>query len=958
VSALVDTGAAISCCAESLIKKLHPHYNELLIPTAQQFKTANGKPLTPLGTTMLTFYIKNQPFSEKFFIFKELSHSLILGRNFLSSNAANIDFKNSKIALPQCLRIHAAEKVTLEPKTNYIITAKVTDRYQRTDLPTGLIGVITGSTMLPDLHITDTAVSVSNNNVPVMICNNSFEPKFITNGQHLGVFTPLLRENTESVNSITSATPGQSSSHNYDPFDLTNADCTPKQKEELLKLLQHHQKAFMDKDKNLGFCDIVQHKIIMRPDASYLDCQQFRYPPNVQEQLDKQIAYLLDQGVISKNKDVLFCSPLLAIKKHCKNSRKHQETAKDPEYRLVLDLRSLNANSIFHKYCMPNFANFIDVLATRKPKFFSSLDMANGFFQLALDEDSKKLTGFHWKGSTFNFNRTPQGMHGSPSSFAKALSIILDKYLNKSVLVYIDDVLIISDSFEQHLIDIDNVLSALHNANIRISQSKCKFAQKEITYLGHIISEQGISPSHDHVDAIKTFPQPTTKKQMKSFLGLVNYFGSFIPNKSKLVKPLQKLTLPKSEFKWDADCQKAFDNIKDLMSNKPFLHYPNYNDTFYVMTDASDYAISAVILNKDKDNRMLPISFTGRGLTSQEEKLCIFQKELLAIIHALEKFSHFLMDKKFTIYCDNHSLCTLLSNNRSEKRLSPKISRWILYIKSFEFDIFHIGTKDNVVADSLSRRFYPSPKFKDTHYPEYEKFPLCVNLDSFDSNATHNVEAETMDKNVSSLSCQESIPTTNYLNSTNACFNSTGTNGKVRQHNKMSSRTCHKDQQSHRNLAVNPRNTYVYGKTRQSQNVPATVRQHELKHVTQPVTEVLNVQTIKVKSHEPLINSANTDVSTESHNPTKLHTGRDNTITCVTEESQIELLRNINKIDQTTQPETNVEQVDSDRDAICQLTSIRPITVSHNPPHVRHLQSSLHNGKHSHDQSTLNAMTR
>jgi len=179
---------------------------------------------------MLTFYIKNQPFSEKFFIFKELSHSLILGRNFLSSNAANIDFKNSKIALPQCLRIHAAEKVTLEPKTNYIITAKVTDRYQRTDLPTGLIGVITGSTMLPDLHITDTAVSVSNNNVPVMICNNSFEPKFITNGQHLGVFTPLLRENTESVNSITSAASGQSSSDEYDPLDLTNADCTSAQK--------------------------------------------------------------------------------------------------------------------------------------------------------------------------------------------------------------------------------------------------------------------------------------------------------------------------------------------------------------------------------------------------------------------------------------------------------------------------------------------------------------------------------------------------------------------------------------------------------------------------------------------------------------------------------------------------------------------------------------------------------
>ena len=476
VSALIDTGAAISCCAESLIRKLHPHYKSLLIPTAQEFKTADGKPLTPLGTAMLTFYIKNQPFSEKFFIFKELSHSLILGRNFLSTNAANIDFKNSKIALPQCLRIHAADRVTLAPKTNYIITGKITDRYQRTDLPTGLVGVISGSPS-ENIDITDTAVSVSNNSVPVMISNTSHEPVFINIGQHLGLFTPLKKENTESINSITSTTPGQSTTGKYHDFDLSNAECTPQQKEKLLLLLKSHQQAFMDIDKNLGFCDIVQHRIIMRPEASYKDCQQFRYPPTVQEQLDKQIAYLLDQGVISKNKDVLFCSPLLAIRSHCKKSKKHVKSPNNPEFRLVLDLRSLNANSIFHKFDMPNFANFVDILADRKPKFFSNIDLANGLFQLALDEESKKLTGFHWKGSTFNFNRAPQVLKGTRNSFAKALSIILEKYLNTSVLIGVNDVLIFSPTFEQHLIDIDHVLSALHSANLKINPNRCKFAQ-------------------------------------------------------------------------------------------------------------------------------------------------------------------------------------------------------------------------------------------------------------------------------------------------------------------------------------------------------------------------------------------------------------------------------------------------------------------------------------------------
>ena len=167
------------------------------MPTAQEFRTADGKPLSPLGTAMLTFYVKNQPFSEKFYIFNELSHSLILGRNFLSTHGANINFKNSTLALPQCLRIHAADRVTLAPKTNYIITGKITDRYQRTDLPTGLVGVISGSPS-ENIDITDTAVSVSNNSVPVMISNTSHEPVFINIGQHTSAYSPLSKKTTRN----------------------------------------------------------------------------------------------------------------------------------------------------------------------------------------------------------------------------------------------------------------------------------------------------------------------------------------------------------------------------------------------------------------------------------------------------------------------------------------------------------------------------------------------------------------------------------------------------------------------------------------------------------------------------------------------------------------------------------------------------------------------------------------
>jgi hypothetical protein len=240
-------------------------------------------------------------------------------------------------------------------------------------------------------------------------------------------------------------------------------------------------------------------------------------------------------------------------------------------------------SSEFYRFCMPNFANFIDILAEKKAKYYTTLDLANGFSQLALDKNSQALCGFHWEGHTYNYLRVCQGLAGAPASFSRALSIILKDYLYKSVLLYIDDILICSDTFEEHLMHIDQVLSALHEANLKISQSKCVFAKKQVQYLGHIINSDGITPADDHTHAIATFPRPHDKKSLKSLLGLITYFQNFIPNRAKLVRPLQKLVTPKAHFEWSDECEQSFNAIKDIMASKPFLHYPNFDMDFCVL---------------------------------------------------------------------------------------------------------------------------------------------------------------------------------------------------------------------------------------------------------------------------------------------------------------------------------------------------------------------------------------
>jgi hypothetical protein len=225
-------------------------------------------------------------------------------------------------------------------------------------------------------------------------------------------------------------------------------------------------------------------------------------------------------------------------------------------------------------------------------------------------------------------------------------------------------------------------------------------------YLGHVVSQNGYTPSNSHVHAIATYPKPqdNDKKSLRSFNGLVNFFSPFIPNKAQLIKPLHQLALKESKWEWSEVHDKAFAELKRIMTSSPFLHYPDFDKRFYIFCDSSDVSIGGGLFQMDDKNNFYPIAFTGRALNKAEIKRTIFERELLSIVYVITQFSVYLQEREFTIFSDNNSLVNLFQ--KAGSKLSPKVARWMLFLQSYKFTIQHIKGKANSVADFLSRRLY------------------------------------------------------------------------------------------------------------------------------------------------------------------------------------------------------------------------------------------------------------
>ena len=303
---------------------------------------------------------------------------------------------------------------------------------------------------------------------------------------------------------------------------------------------------------------------------------------------------------------------------------------KNGKLRFCVDYRKLNNVTKKDRYPLPRIDELLESLS--EASWYTTLDLASGYWQLKVREEDKAKTAFVTKHGLFEFNVMPFGLCNAPATFQRAMDNVLRKIKGKFVLVYLDDIIIFSKNYEEHLQHLQQVFDCLEEANLKINPEKCHFCNKEIQFLGHVINEKGVKPDPAKIEKIVNMTSPRNVKQLRTVLGLFSYYRRFVKNFSKLVAPMNELLKRDHEYEWELQHQQIFEDIKEMMMTVPILSYPNFNKPFILSTDASTNGLGAVLSQKDEEGKVHPIWFASRTLSPAEKNYNITEQEALAVV--------------------------------------------------------------------------------------------------------------------------------------------------------------------------------------------------------------------------------------------------------------------------------------------------------------------------------------
>lgn len=372
---------------------------------------------------------------------------------------------------------------------------------------------------------------------------------------------------------------------------------------------------------------------------------------------------------------------------------------KDP-YRLTINYKAVNKLMIDTGYPIPNI-NFLFTLLA-KAQYFSVFDCLKGFWQLKLDEKSKDITGFATTFGQFRWTRLPMGLKGSPSAWQATMDHIFFSEINQFLLIYIDDGLVFSNSFEDHVKHLDVILTKASKACLSLSIAKCRFGYTETKLLGHIVGRNGYRMDMSKVERICNWPQPKNLTEVNRFVGMVQYYRRYIPNMSAVIAPLNQLKKKDVVFNWGEEQERSFADCKKWLMSDAVLAHPDFTRPFVLYTDASNVGIGGVLSQEviGEKGMLRPIFFGSKALTDQEKRISVYEKEFFAIVYFIHFFKIYLMGHRFLVYTDQKSLQYLIKFN---EEASAKIVRWQGSLLAYDFDIIYRAGKLNSNADALSR---------------------------------------------------------------------------------------------------------------------------------------------------------------------------------------------------------------------------------------------------------------
>lgn len=558
-----------------------------------------------------------------------------------------------------------------------------------------------------DWQVAHAVVDVKNHRIPIRVCNPHPYPIEIPQRQPLAKVCQISLDQIHTDHLEFQELPngelevavravqeiGEDGTSGGVPQPQPDSNLNQTQRERVDQLLAKWKCVFSQDEEDFGRTSAVLHQI-PTGDAPPSRERYRPIPPKLYQELRSMLQGMVDKGIVRESSSP-WAAPVVLVKK------------KSGAWRFCVDYRRLNALTHKDAYPLPRIEESLTTL--EKAEWYSTLDLASGYWQVEVDPADREKTAFATPLGLYEFDRMPFGLCNAPATFQRLMQRCLGSQVNDSLLIYLDDIIVYSGSFDMHLTHLERVFQKLHEHGLKLQPKKCTLFKKEVCYLGHMVSPQGVAPNPDKIKAVVDWPQPTTVRQVRSFLGLVGYYRRFIHSFSKIAAPLHALTHgikhPSSKnqpVEWSPDCRRAFEKLKEMLVTAPILAYADFKCPFRLYTDASFEGLGAVLCQVQEGKERV-VAYASRTLSPDErndKNYSSFKLELLGLKWAItEKFKDYLYGTHVDVFTDNNPLVHL-----DTATLGAVEQRWVAQLANFDFTVKYRPGKENGNADALSRR--------------------------------------------------------------------------------------------------------------------------------------------------------------------------------------------------------------------------------------------------------------
>ncbi|KAK3086868.1 hypothetical protein FSP39_024642 [Pinctada imbricata] len=670
-----------------------------------RLRMADGGLVKPLGCANFTLEIGDFNLTQQVTI-ADLDVPGVLGYDFLVKNDCSIDVGRTVINVKgrpiKCekenlthsiFHINVNETVVLPPRSETFMFG-IADRAPPDDKP--ILIESTDSKLLQDgVIIAKSVTHVEGSLVPFRAMNLTDEPYVLYKNKRVASFDAEIdivetesadSENVQSnrINTLSHERGDINSIPYMEPlWESCKSSLSPEHLPIAEELLLKYLDIFAKSKSDIGRTNIVKHKI--NTDRAHpIKQAPRRIPLAKRAEAENEVQTLLKDGLIEPSSSP-WSSPVVLVKK------------KDGSLRYCIDYRKLNSVTIKDSYPLPRIDDSLDALGGAC--MFSCIDLASGYWQVEMEPDDKAKTAFSTPKGLFQFKVMPFGLCNAPATFERLMETVLNGLPFQTCLLYIDDIIVYSKDFKTHVERLSEVLERLKNAGLKLSPKKCNFFQNQVSFLGHIVSNEGVSTDPIKISAVKDWPTPKTVHDVRSFLGTCSYYRRFIPGFAHIARPLHKLTEKGKQFSWAEESQASFDKLKTLLISSPILSYPDMSKPFMLDCDASGFSVGAVLSQSDNGSERV-VAYFSKTLNKAERNYCVTRRELLAIILAIKHFHHYLYGKHFTVRTDHGALNWLMKFRNPEGQMA----RWLEQLQAYDFRIEHRPGKSHGNADGLSRR--------------------------------------------------------------------------------------------------------------------------------------------------------------------------------------------------------------------------------------------------------------